>query len=137
MTVGYLGFIGWLTLGPQPTNQNTKSFAMFFVEMINRFTPFHDFTLSRLEFLSNIAIFVPLGFLFVLLFGRRRWWLAIVVGILLTLLIEGTQEFLPTRVPDVRDLVANTTGAVIGALVALLVTRGVPGQRRIRSAVSP
>ena len=123
ITLGYLVFIGWLTLGPQPTNTDTKAWAMVLVEAVNRLGPIHTFTFADLEFLSNIAIFVPLGFLFVVLFGRRRWWMAIALGIALTLFIEGTQEFLPARVPDVRDLIANTTGAAVGVLFALLVTK--------------
>jgi glycopeptide antibiotics resistance protein len=126
VTLGYLAFIGWLTLGPQPTDTETKSLAMVVVDAVNSFGPIHNFTFADLEFISNIAIFVPIGFLFVALFGRRRWWLAILAGAVLTLVIEGTQTFLPARVPDVRDLIANTTGAILGALLALLVTSGRP-----------
>ncbi|MCU1549984.1 MAG: VanZ family protein [Glaciihabitans sp.] len=136
LTLGYLAFIGWLTLGPQPTNTETKSLAMVVVDAVNRFGPIHNFTFADLEFVSNIAVFVPLGLLFVVLFGRRRWWLAILAGVVLTLVIEGTQTFLPTRVPDVRDLIANTTGAILGALLALLVTTGRPRARAASIPVS-
>jgi glycopeptide antibiotics resistance protein len=57
-----------------------------------------------------------------LLFGRRLWWLAIAVGIMLTCSIEFTRQFLPARYPDVRDLVANTGGTIIGVLFALVLT---------------
>ena len=38
------------------------------------------------------------------------------------LAIEGAQQLLPARFPDVRDLVANTLGAALGVVLALVVT---------------
>lgn len=130
VTVAYLGFIAWLTLGPQPTNDASRGFFGGFIDLVNQLAPGLRFDYNDLEFLGNIAIFVPIGFLFVAIFGRRRWWLAILIGIALTLSIEGTQEFLPTRVPDVRDLVANSAGAAIGVLLATLASFAGRARRR-------
>jgi glycopeptide antibiotics resistance protein len=120
ITIAYLAFVGIFTLGPQPFTRHNRGFADFLVDAVHRFTALQSFRYSDLEFLANIGMFVPIGILFVLLFGRRRWWLAIVVGVALTLIIEGTQLFLPTRVSDVRDLIANSSGAAIGALISLI-----------------
>ncbi len=76
-------------------------------------------------------MFVPIGIFFVLLFGRRLWFMSVISGILLTLAIEFAQLFIPGRVSDVRDLVANSLGTMIGVLVALVLTRA--KARRLRT----
>lgn len=74
------------------------------------------------EFTANIVFFVPVGFLLGLLFSYRLWWLAIVGGGLLSAAIETAQGlFLPGRVSSLGDVVANTSGAMVGCLVAVAV----------------
>ena len=80
-------------------------------------------------------MFVPFGIFLVLLFGRRMWWLAVVLGVLMTIVIEFAQQFVPNRVSDPRDLLANSLGAVIGAVLALVLTAS--KARRIRVTGSP
>lgn len=79
-------------------------------------------TFDLLEFTANIVLFVPAGLLGALWLGRR-WWLAIPIGLAISAGIETTQGLaLAGRVADVRDLVSNTTGTVVGAL-AIAATR--------------
>nr|WP_243848680.1 VanZ family protein [Lysinibacter cavernae] len=77
----------------------------------------------------NIALFAPLGFLLRSMF-RRGIIVATVGGFGASLLIELTQltgvwGIFPCayRLFDVDDLMANTLGALIGSLVALVVVR--------------
>lgn len=79
-------------------------------------------TFERVEFFANVAMFVPLGVIAVLWFGVRGWWTAPIVGLAVSGVIETIQALTlaDTRVPDVRDLIANTLGAVIGMLLMLL-----------------
>jgi glycopeptide antibiotics resistance protein/uncharacterized RDD family membrane protein YckC len=86
-----------------------------------------------LQVVFNIALFVPLGAL-VRHLGRRSVVVATLAGFAVSLLIEVTQItgnwFLypcPYRLFDVDDLIANTAGALAGALAAPLL-RLVPGQ---------
>lgn len=75
------------------------------------------------EFSANIALFLPVGLLGVVLLGRSRWWLTILAGAATSALIELSQlVFLPARVATAADVVANTAGAALGAAlgVALL-----------------
>jgi VanZ family protein len=69
------------------------------------------------DLLLNVVLFVPLGFL-VERQGGGRWTPGRVVlaGLCLSLMIEVTQLFIPGRWSSVSDLVANTTGAWLGAL---------------------
>ena len=75
-----------------------------------------------IEFTANIVFFVPVGFLGGLLLTHRFWWLAILLGGAFSAAIETTQGlFLPGRVASVADVVANTSGAIAGCLVAVAV----------------
>ena len=121
VTMGYLALVGWLTLSPQPGSELSNplwTLARFFDG--HRRTAWITFPV--LEFVANIAMFVPIGVFLVLLFGRRKWWLAIVVGVLLSVAIEYAQTWLPMRVPDLRDIIANSAGVIVGTVLALLVT---------------
>jgi VanZ like family len=74
------------------------------------------------EVVSNVLLFVPLGALLYRI-GRRRvgqerhmLMLCGVAGLLLSLTIEFLQIFLPPRSPTVMDVVANSAGALFGAI---------------------
>ncbi len=75
-----------------------------------------------IEFTANVAMFVPLGFLLTILF--RRHWVGVVVALLLSAGAEIAQAFIPSREASLRDIVANTVGAGVGAALAwIIVTR--------------
>ena len=80
-------------------------------------------TYTLVEKLANVAMFVPFGFLLALHMGRRRWWVGWAAGAAFTCLIEGAQVTLlsPTRFGTISDLITNTLGAGIGAVLALLI----------------
>jgi VanZ family protein len=70
---------------------------------------------------SNIAAYLPLGFLWVAaLRPRLATAVAVVaaalIGGLLSLMLESLQYFLPSRVPSNIDLACNITGTLAGAL---------------------
>ncbi len=122
VTIVYLGVVGWITLGPQPLDDRADSLVGRLLGFFSRHASTDWITYSLLEFWSNVAMYVPVGLFFLLLLGRRRWWLAIALGVLLTLGIEFVQQYLPDRVSDPRDILANSVGAFIGVVAALLVT---------------
>ncbi len=92
------------------------------------------------DVLINIGGFVPLGFFFCAYFSlvrqRDRSVLAtIVLGAVVSCAIEVLQAFLPTRNSGMTDIVTNTLGAGIGAMLcscdtaqALFATFGFGGQ---------
>jgi len=66
------------------------------------------------EFLANVALFVPLGALLALSFPRWRAWLVIVIGTAVSIGIELVQIAIPSRVSTVSDVIANTIGCALG-----------------------
>jgi hypothetical protein len=80
--------------------------------------------------LINVAGFVPFGFFFCALLSakgfRRTVVITSVLGGLLSLFIELTQVFLPTRDSSMSDLILNTAGSLLGAVLYVsLVSRGI------------
>lgn len=131
VTFAYLGLVGWITLTPQAEERQGGllwALALFF----DRHATTEWITFNLLEFVANALLFLPFGVFFVLLFGRARWWLAILLGVALTVGIEFAQQFIPNRVSDVRDIVSNSIGAVLGTVFALVVTAS--KARRLRRA---
>jgi VanZ family protein len=130
LTGGYLAFVAWLTLTPQVDAVGRISIIYRVLDALHR----HGYLLSiddnQLEFLANIALFVPVGMFLLLLFGTRLWWVALTASFAMTSFIEIAQRSIPGRVPDERDLVANGLGAVIGVLVALVLTLPATLRRR-------
>ncbi len=122
VTFAYLGLVGWLTLGPQPLDDSADSLLWRLVAFLARHEQTAWIGYNTIEFTANILMFVPVGLFFLLLFGRRRWWLAVLFSAALTIAIETAQRFLPERVSDPRDLLSNSIGGVIGVAAALIVT---------------
>lgn len=80
-----------------------------------------DFT--RLEILANVFVFVPVGILAFVLLPRPVWGLAFLVGPAISIGIEVFQRLvLPHRAATVSDVIANSTGATIGVVLAVLST---------------
>ncbi|MGN6743348.1 MAG: VanZ family protein, partial [Amnibacterium sp.] len=75
-----------------------------------------------IEFTANVLFFVPVGFFGGLLLPYRMQWLAVLLGAALSGCIELSQKlFLPGRVASLGDVLANTSGALVGCIVAALV----------------
>lgn len=117
----YLWGVAWMTLTARPYGSDIAAALDRLLAWFAQRESTAWITFDRVEFGANVAMFVPLGIFAVLWFGVRGWWTAPVLGLLASGAIELTQAvFLDTRVSDVRDLVANTLGAVIGMLLMLL-----------------
>ena len=75
------------------------------------------------NFFGNVLLFMPLGFFEVLLYPadsrKRQLAKAAAAGASLSLFVEFAQCF-NYRVPDVDDILLNTLGSVLGALLCML-----------------
>jgi glycopeptide antibiotics resistance protein len=86
----------------------------------------HILAVIIVPIIANVLLFVPWGFLmFIALYGFERttlqtYVLTVMLGFTFTCVIEGWQYFLPSRVADVNDIIWNTTGALLGAILGHL-----------------
>jgi VanZ family protein len=76
-----------------------------------------------LDVLLNIGGFIPLGFILCVYLSltrtRRKAILsAALAGAILSLVIEVLQAYIPQRVSGTTDIITNTLGSVLGALLA-------------------
>ena len=117
LTIAYLGLIGFITLSPGDSGSDIQGLSYRVVSFLKQLPT--GLSWDQLEFSLNIAMFVPLGVLLVLLFGPRFFWMAAVASLAVTFSIEGLQQLIPFRVPDTRDLLANGLGGLIGMFVGL------------------
>lgn len=77
-------------------------------------------------------LFVPVGVLLLLMFGRRRWWVAIGFGVLGAAWIEAAQViWMPDGYASVVDLAWASAGVIVGVILALIVT--IPHRKSMRS----
>ncbi|HWW05572.1 VanZ family protein [Collimonas sp.] len=120
-------FAGWRDLG-------LTAFAYLRAPLPHYWTVFDVWT--------NVAGYLPLGMLMVLSLPLQRWrrwspyWavlLATLAGILISGCMEAVQTFLPTRVASNLDLMTNSVGALLGAVLgAILRPRFGPDNRLLQ-----
>lgn len=72
-----------------------------------------------IEFAGNILMFVPLGFLLTLLF--RHPWYGTALAVVISAGVEIAQIVIPDRQATLRDVVSNSVGAAVGAVLAWLI----------------
>lgn len=91
------------------------------VEWLRDNTPLINIRYGHVEAAANVALFLPIGFLGALALRRGRWWVAALGGMGLSLLVEGAQLALPSgRLATLRDIICNSLGAFLGAVLAAL-----------------
>ena len=122
LSVPFLIGLAALTLTPSKVEDSMPNLLDVILTTTHRLGwEWLDFT--RLEIIANVLVFVPVGILAFLLLPRRVWFLALLVGPLLSAMIETAQRVaLPHRAATVNDVVANSTGAILGVTVALVFT---------------
>ncbi|WP_081630826.1 VanZ family protein [Microbacterium sp. 11MF] len=113
--------VAWMTLRAAPYGSDIASGLNRLLAWFAERPSTAWITFDRVEFGANVAMFVPLGVIAVLWFGVRGWWAAPLIGALASATIETLQALLlDARVADVRDIIANALGSVIGMCLMLL-----------------
>lgn len=109
-----------ITLTPTPIDRPYRTLVAQIVSATRALPGLGWFDYSALERTSNALMFAPLGAVLTAL--TRRWWLAVLIALVLSAGVELAQaEFLPERTASLSDVIANTSGAVVGALVVVVV----------------
>ncbi|MDQ0000844.1 VanZ family protein [Pseudarthrobacter sulfonivorans] len=88
------------------------------------------FNYKFVEASANVGLFIPLGAVAVLAFADKHWWQVGALGLIISGCMElGQILFLHNRFASPLDLVTNTAGAVIGALLAASLHRRLRARR--------
>ena len=128
LLAAYMGLTLWVTLRARP-GQSSDVFVVPFVDTWNQMRDLGEKAALQ-EVTGNVLLFLPLGYLAPASFRfLREWWVTVVAGALLSVLIELSQWLFGVgRSPSIDDVIYNTVGAAIGAAVFFLLT----GWRRYR-----
>lgn len=82
------------------------------------FSTFNNSFSSKMYIYENILLFVPLTILlFTLTKAFRKWWVALITGILCSIIIETIQLMAHLGRFEVDDILTNTLGALLGFLL--------------------
>lgn len=129
----YLIGLGWIVFAPGEDASKVTGVVDWVAARLGAsgFNEAHAYTV--LEFLANIALFVPFGMLMALVFVRLPWWLITTLGCATSITIELIQLALPTRYSTLSDVIANTAGAAAGALLIYFVRRARHQNSRARA----
>lgn len=84
-----------------------------------------DGAFTFINFLGNLAVFVPLGFFPALLWRGETWRRSVLAGGGVSVFVEIGQYFI-MRFTDIDDVILNTLGALCGYLIYLLLRRFMP-----------
>lgn len=122
VTVVYLLCVAFIVFWPSPVDRPASG------QLRGMLAWLHDNGLpgfigyAQIEFTANIAMFVPMGY--IIATWLRNVWAGVLLGALVSCLIElGQAVFLPARFASSLDVVANTLGACVGAMVYLCLHR--------------
>jgi glycopeptide antibiotics resistance protein len=138
----YIVVVLLIVTWPTPVDSDSRSTIVSILRALHSRDLFTFVSYDHVEYTANIAMFVPLGILLAMWLGRRWWWVAMISCFALSGAIETFQGLaLPSRYATFDDVIANTTGGVIGALVGALILqslriRTLEGRRRIRAAAT-
>ena len=111
----YLAVLGWIVFAPASDATQVTGIVATLARLVadgGILTFSQAYTV--LEFVANVALFVPFGVLWSLAAPRLRPMAVVALGLAISCGIELVQLLLPSRVPSVSDIVANTLGAALG-----------------------
>ena len=131
LTIASIGWLLWMTLRPDDGLNQTNLIPMAehgraLVCLISgECASRRVWWFLLIDVLGNVLVFVPLGIgLAGILYSdnpRQTIRRAALFGFLVSLTIELTQLTIPSRATDVDDLIFNTLGTLLGAVIFITV----------------
>lgn len=131
VAAAYAAALALIALWPTPVDRNVAVIDLPPVAWVLRLVGLSQWEGYKLiEFTANIALFVPLGVLILLWRTDWGWQRAALIAFGVTSTIEVLQNVLrPERFASLSDVVANTLGGTIGALLVAVARRRMPALR--------
>jgi glycopeptide antibiotics resistance protein len=122
--------LAFIAFWPSPVDQPVAGQLAAVLKFLHRHGIPAWFNYQFVEAFANVALFVPLGMASSLAFPTWRLWQIGGFGLLISACMElGQRLFLQARFPSPLDLMTNTSGAVIGALLAVVVLKKLQARR--------
>ncbi|MGW9156972.1 MULTISPECIES: VanZ family protein [unclassified Microbacterium] len=127
--VGYLLFIGFTVWLPANVSAKVTGLVGVMARWVSEagIAPYYQSAVV-FEFLANVALFVPVGFLLPFAWSRLRLWQVVLIGALMSGLIESVQGLMPSRFPTISDVIANSLGTLVGGVIAALLVLILPAR---------
>ncbi|WP_195907774.1 VanZ family protein [Microbacterium gorillae] len=120
--LAYLGVVLAATLSPTPLDKGYGGAIDKVLSVGYRNGLPAWFGYAELEFLANVAMFIPLGFLLGLVLPRRGIWVGILLLPAFSAGVEACQAmFLAARFATIGDVIANSIGGWVGLLAAVII----------------
>lgn len=119
----YLVALGCVVFSPSDEATEVEGLVSWVFDRVDELRAGFEPAYVVLEFVANIALFVPFGVLVRVAFARPAWWVVLLLGFATTVTIELVQSTLPTRFSTVSDVVANTLGTAAGLLLVRAISR--------------
>jgi glycopeptide antibiotics resistance protein len=119
--VAFLIILSLIAFWPSPVDQPVQGELSRALEFLHAYGIAPWFNYQFVEASANVALFIPLGVVASLAFTENQWWQIGALGLLISGLMElGQYLFLDNRFASPLDIVTNTGGAIIGALLVLV-----------------
>ncbi|WP_407709945.1 VanZ family protein [Arthrobacter nitrophenolicus] len=116
--------LAFIAFWPSPVDQPVQGQLADVLRFLHNHGIPRWFNYKFVEASANVALFVPFGVVAALAYPEKRWWQLAAFGLLVSSCIElGQLLFLHNRFSSPGDLVTNTSGAAIGALLAALAVK--------------
>ncbi|WP_411374109.1 VanZ family protein [Arthrobacter sp. MPF02] len=114
--------VAFVAFWPNPIDQPVQGQLAAMLNVVHRHGIPHWFDYNFVEASANVALFIPIGVVSALAFPEKCWMQIAASGLLISSCMElGQLLFLNNRFASLVDIMTNTSGAVLGALVAFLV----------------
>ena len=122
--------LAFIAFWPSPVDQPVQGQLAAVLNFLHRHGSPAWVNYRFVEASANVALFVPVGLVSSLAFPSWPWWKIGAFGFLISCCMElGQLLFLHARYPSLVDLVTNTSGAVIGALLAAVALKKLQARR--------
>lgn len=120
LAAGYAAILALVAFWPTPIDKPFGSALRRFIAWSQAHGA-EAVTYPFIETVANVVLFVPAGFLFLIILGAERWWLTLLAGAAMSATIElGQHYFLSARFSTVNDLFANIAGTMAGAIFGVI-----------------
>lgn len=94
------------------------------------------FNYQFVEASANVVLFVPFGAVAALAYPKKHWWQIGILGLCVSGCIElGQLLLLHNRFASLQDVVTNTSGAAIGALLAVCTLKRLQAHRLLAQSL--